>query len=59
MHIKTKEKAMQYTLEEIIEAWSKCYGESMQEEYKGFVDYLKNKGESNEKHGKESRSSIN
>ena len=36
---------MQYTLEEIIEAWSKCYGESMQEEYKGFVDYLKNKGE--------------
>ena len=41
MHIKTKEKAIQYTLEEIIEAWSKCYGESMQEEYKGFLKELK------------------
>jgi hypothetical protein len=32
-----------YTLKEIIEAWQRCYGEDLKEEYPGFVkDLIRN-----------------
>jgi hypothetical protein len=38
-----------YTLEEITGAWYKCYGEHMKDEYEGFILFLKNKKEEDEK----------
>ena len=32
-----------YTLEEITGAWYECYGEYMEDDYEGFVQFLKNK----------------
>ena len=32
-----------YTLEEITGAWYECYGEYMEDEYEGFIQFLKNK----------------
>ena len=32
-----------YTLEEISGAWYKCYGEYIEDEYEGFIQFLKSK----------------
>ena len=37
-----------YTLEEITGACYECYGEYMEDDYEGFVQFLKNKKEEDE-----------
>ena len=40
-----------YTLEEITGAWYECYGEYMEDDYEGFIQFLKNKKEEDETKG--------
>ena len=49
-----------YTLEEITGAWYECYGEYMEDEYEGFIQFLKNKKEEDEtkRNRKENRHTI-
>ena len=51
MVMKIKDIEKKYTLEEITGAWYECYGEYMEDEYKGFIQFLKNKKEEDENKG--------
>lgn len=38
----TQDKKIFYSIDEIINIWSDCYGENMKTEYKGFIKILRN-----------------
>tara|TARA_Y100001938_G_C7842099_1_gene306608 strand:+ start:208 stop:390 length:183 start_codon:yes stop_codon:yes gene_type:complete len=44
--MKIKDKEKKYTLKEITCAWYECYGEYMQDEYKGFLHKLSEENDS-------------